>query len=166
MHQFQNHRPSRVEQFWNYAEKRSAQVADGLLAPSRFVANFYGDTYGRLPVVLPLSVQVPARSARLDQNLHIIALGGSGDAKGGDLVIRAMPEILSAYPEVSLSVISAEGKPEFAPLRTNFPGRVTLLPWLTWNQLQNEFLAHSIFISPSRFETFGLTVAEAMDWRW
>lgn len=162
VHEFQNLPVTPIHRFWNYAEKESARAADGLLSPSHFVADFYARVYGRRPVVLPFPVRVPEPLAPPNRGPKIISLGGTGAAKGGDLIVEAMPAILRENSDVSLSVMSAKGNAGFETLEKEFPDRVSLLPWLPWDELQNEFLNHSIFISPSRFETFGLTVAEAM----
>ena len=160
-------KPVFVDRLWDYITRKAAARGRLLVAPSRYIAEHYSKRFGRRPFVLPLPVDtemaVETEVGRsIGSEVNIIALGGTGFTKGGDVVARSMVQVMKRHTNVRLSVISGFGSGLFLELQRRFKERVQLLPWMPHRQLMHRFTLADIFVSASRFETFGMTVAEAM----
>ncbi len=156
-------RLSIFDRFWCFAEMKAAQAADLLVAPSQYVANFYHQEYQRSPVVLALPAEQVRRKDSPASPVKILTLAAISPGKGSEIILEASKVLLGKYPDIQLSLVAAEGKPEFERLwHTCSPGQIKILPWLPPEKYIDQLIDSHLFLSASLFETFGLSVAEAM----
>jgi len=85
--------------------------------------------------------------------------------KGGLRTLKAFHRIGNNYPDYQLTIVG-EGE-ECHQIKNyitnnNLQGKVILKGMLTKSEIAEIFTASSFFVFPSRFETFGLVVAEAL----
>ena len=85
-------KPTLLDRLWGFAEQRAAHIADCLASPSQHVASFYQHAYGSTPHVISLPVEQFHYPKQSGLNLKILALGGTGIAKGSDILIPAALE--------------------------------------------------------------------------
>jgi len=95
-----------------------------------------------------------------------VAYSGSWiDRKGVDILARAMANVLTARPEVCFDIFGAARSPNDR-VRAAFPESVreqlTIHPSLTNRELANGLGQAAVFVFPSRYEGYGLALAEAM----
>lgn len=85
--------------------------------------------------------------------------------KGGLRTLKAFHKIRSNYPDYHLTIVG-DGE-EFAAIKSyidknNLQDKVSLKGTLTKPEIKKVYAKASFFVFPSRFETFGLVVAEAL----
>jgi phosphatidylinositol alpha-1,6-mannosyltransferase len=97
--------------------------------------------------------------------LTVGRLVASEPGKGADSVIRVLPDLLQAVPDL-FYVIVGEGdlRPELEKLANESPARdrIVFLGKLTIEQLKHCYSRCDVFVMPSRQEGFGLVFLEAM----
>jgi hypothetical protein len=163
-------------------EKKIMLECDGIRAISAAIARDIEQAYDivlppRRLVVAPLGLaDIMAPSATTDASgdaVEVLFVGRLEHRKGIDILLKAIPQVLAANPQVRFriigddSLVEADGKTfkeGFQAIAENaqyaeqvrFDGRVD----------QHALLAAygecDIFVSPSRFESFGLIFVEAM----
>jgi phosphatidylinositol alpha-1,6-mannosyltransferase len=108
---------------------------------------------------------VPALPARGRFLLTVGRLVSSEPGKGIDSVIRVLPELLKAVPDLFYLIVG-EGdlRPELEKLASQSPARdrIFFLGELTPEQLKYCYSRCHIFVMPSRQEGFGVVFLEAM----
>lgn len=97
---------------------------------------------------------------------RMVFAGRLEEYKGGFRVLRAFAEVAGRWPEWTL-VIAGDGpeRPQLEDFLRRFPGiarRVRLVGAYTRPDLAALLAASDCFVFPSRHETFGLVLAEAM----
>jgi glycosyltransferase involved in cell wall biosynthesis len=114
----------------------------------------------------PVDTDLFMPSAREEPRRRIAFAGRLEEYKGGLRVVKAFAEIAERWPGWTLS-IGGDG-PErpaiqaFLDDNRALNGRVELLGECTKTELANLFANSDFFVYPSRHETFGLVLAEAM----
>src|SRR5262249_38216695 len=116
--------------------------------------------------VIPNPFPLPGRVARLGQSKSgrvIMAMGRLVHQKGFDLLLKAFSMVAAKHPEWSLAVLG-EG-----PLRADLEAQteeLQLAGRVRWaGRIEDPFptlCTADLFAFPSRFEGFGLALAEAM----
>lgn len=107
------------------------------------------------------SIAAIARPARPEAGLRLVYLGRVEDAAKG---VFWLPPILAALPETVTMTIAGDG-PDLGILRERmapFANRVRFLGGVSPAAVPTLLAAHDLLVMPSRFEGFGLTLAEAM----
>ncbi|MDQ3691674.1 MAG: glycosyltransferase [Chloroflexota bacterium] len=106
---------------------------------------------------------VESASADFLSRRRIVAAGRLTPGKGFEALIRAFARTRSSHPEWSLDIF---GQGHISGLLDELIGRLGLPEVVTLkgptDSLRHEMLASSLHVSASRFESFGLTMAEAM----
>jgi len=87
--------------------------------------------------------------------------------KGYDLVVRALPAIVEACPTASLLVVSGINQQQRDALmglavEAGVQEHITLLGYLSDEELINLYRASDVLLFPTRYEGFGLPLLEAM----
>jgi glycosyltransferase involved in cell wall biosynthesis len=157
--------PQKIYHRWIYhCERKSLKVADAVIGVSNFTGKRLSEVYGfsDTHVIyngIDTSVFRPAVQKKTPMNIPedttvIFFAGNLSNRKGGDL----LPAIMKQLGERFLLLL-ATGKDA-----QRFTGRINIrnLGNLTQEQLVNTYNRCDIFLTPSRLEGFGLSVAEAM----
>jgi glycosyltransferase involved in cell wall biosynthesis len=120
--------------------------------------------------IIPLSVRIPKEEElrSIDENRpqSILFVGRFEERKGIDLLLEIIPIISEKYPNVIFRLIGLDkGKKYQKSFLQTYPtlnNRVLFLGEKREAELEEEYRNCSIFIAPSRYESFGLIYAEAM----
>jgi len=111
--------------------------------------------------IVPLTPDLPHRPRAADAASGPIVMVGRFDAlKGTDLVAAALPELLRLRP-----VVLAGGLPENARAERRWARRLVgaeRVGWLDRQALADLLARASLFVAPSRLETCGLALLEAL----
>ena len=113
------------------------------------------------PVVLPKST--PIQSQLYTDDRHLLAIGKLIPQKGFDLAIKAFAQIAQKYPEWTLTILGeGEMRSELEDLcaELELEDRV-FMPGVVKN-IDSHLRKADVFILPSRFEGFPVTLCEAM----
>ncbi len=156
--------------FWRAARRWVARRCDRIVAVSeplkaRLAAE--GCPPGRIDVV-PMGVDldtlfVPDGSPR--HAAEILFVGRLVRGKGADILVRALPDVLAARPDATLTLVGGgperEGLAELAR-GLGLAGRVAFLGPLPHAALAERYRRAAVTVLPSREEGFGLVLVEAM----
>jgi len=107
---------------------------------------------------------LPANGSRSADSKTILTVGRLTHVKGTDLLLKAAAVVLSRFPEWKWKIIGDGDmriKAETFIKEKRLEKSMTISPPFT-NDLSAEYSAASIYVSASRNESFGLTIAEAM----
>ena len=131
-------------------------------------------------VVAPLGMAdiAPARATgaavpAASDPVEILFVGRLEHRKGIDILLKAIPQVLASRPQVHFriigddSLVEANGKTfrqgfEAIPASTALAGRVRFEGRVDQQALLDAYQQCDLFVSPSRFESFGLIFLEAM----
>jgi glycosyltransferase involved in cell wall biosynthesis len=100
----------------------------------------------------------------LEERRDVAFVGTFYYRKGSDIVARAMSNALRARPALRLSLFGA-GMPEgevLSAFDADVRARVTVVGGLPARELARQLATFAIFLFPTRYEGFGIVVAEAM----
>lgn len=108
-----------------------------------------------------------APAPRLAGAPALLFVGNLGHRKGADILLEAAPAFLAALPGATLHLAGAtEGNDSltavFASLRNTFPGRLTVHGRVDAETLENLYRGCAVVLVPSRYESFGMPLVEAM----
>jgi glycogen synthase len=158
------------------------EQANALLANGEAVIAAIEDRYGvALPrervAVIPHGVPDPAEagvasSGDGDGSVEVLFVGRLERRKGIDTLLAAIPGVAAAFPDVRFAIVGDDTIPstEGVPYRVSFErtadpavlDRVEFTGIVSDEELRRRYERCSIFVAPSRFESFGLVAAEAM----
>jgi glycosyltransferase involved in cell wall biosynthesis len=142
-----------------------ARGAAGVFAMSRWYADFLVDRHGVARdrvVVAPPGINNPPTAARDPERPasgRVLFVGTDFATKGGDLVVEAVRRLRAGGDrDVRLTVIGPDGWPLAGapPAFVDFRGRVPA------PAVRGVYAEHDVFAMPSRFEGFGIALAEAL----
>jgi GalNAc-alpha-(1->4)-GalNAc-alpha-(1->3)-diNAcBac-PP-undecaprenol alpha-1,4-N-acetyl-D-galactosaminyltransferase len=147
-------------------QKLTYQQADLVTVQTHAALSFFPtDRYKTFvipnPVVLPTSE--PIQSQLYTDDRHLLAIGKLIPQKGFDLAIKAFAQVAQRYPEWTLTILGeGEMRAELEDLcaELNLEDRV-FMPGIVKN-IDAHLRKADIFILPSRFEGFPVTLCEAM----
>ena len=147
--------------FWRRLETQTYEGASAIFSRSHYVARSLRDDYGISPekihvvgagvnIPLPDPATLPTR----DQP-RALFIGSDFRRKGGDVLLAAWPEVLRRVPDAVLTIIG----PANGPLPRNVESNGG-----TWEPatILQELQRSSVFVMPSRCETWGDVFLEAM----
>lgn len=158
------------------AERLALRLADGVLAPSRFIADWAEEHYG-LPVapsVIPYATgPLPAAPPpAAGEGLTVLYIGRIEPRKGVESLFRAWGKVARAHPDATLVLAGADtsGAPDGGSMRAYLtevldPGardRVRFLGRLEPGVLQGEYARADLCVIPSLWENFPNTCIESM----
>jgi GalNAc-alpha-(1->4)-GalNAc-alpha-(1->3)-diNAcBac-PP-undecaprenol alpha-1,4-N-acetyl-D-galactosaminyltransferase len=151
---------------WNFLRRHTYPWANALVCPANRSLSRFQAMIGVYGCVIPNPFPLPGRVAGQAQDKNgrmMIAMGRLVHQKGFDLLLRAFSMIAAKYPEWSLTVLG-EG-----PLRADLEAQTEALHLagrVRWAGLVEDpfpaFCGADLFVFSSRFEGFGLALAEAM----
>ncbi len=160
----------------DFSEMRMMQNASALSAPSE-AAVAGRDPGFDLPEKPKAVIYNPVNTERFapvehgQKNTEILYLGRVDSLKGADILVRAIPEISKAFPDVRFTFAGAGmGKFDDTPpekmlsawLSKEFHGRVRFLNRIPHDEIPGLYASAAVCAVPSRWEQFGYSCAEAM----
>ena len=97
----------------------------------------------------------------------LLFIGQLTPRKGYDLLLRALPLVVERYPEATVQYVSGLNLEDQAKLQAmarelGVEGRINLRGRVADPDLVNLYRAADVYITPTRYEGFGLTLLEAM----
>lgn len=146
----------------------SKAIADEIEKRNEIVMN------RRRVVICPLALEDRATSARISQCKYpqILFVGRLELRKGIDILLAAIPKVLALVPEARFVVVGDDSLPNGASDETfrlafekSFPHlseSVSFKGKLSDSEVDQCFRQATLFVAPSRFESFGLVYVEAM----
>jgi glycosyltransferase involved in cell wall biosynthesis len=150
----------------NLQKQREIELADAILTCSDFAANTYraaGVEDGKLFPV-PLGTFLPRISKSLQLNSSVcsfVFVGTIRRLKGVDILIEVFEELQKEQIPVSLKMIGGFIESDLIN-RAKKISNVMVSPHVSQNELFLEVARHDCLILPSRFDSFGMVVPEAM----
>ncbi|MFO0796684.1 MAG: glycosyltransferase family 4 protein [Gemmataceae bacterium] len=158
-------------------ERRSALRAELVIANSHAM-NRKGQEYYRYPAVRSIVVphgipdRPPVAPPPADGSVHLVSVGRAEERKGTDLLLTALARVLPDFPAAVYRFVG-RGLPDYlsrhpaaaaawGSLQANCPGRAIDCGALSDDDKDRTVGASHWLVAPSRFESFGLMVAEAM----
>ena len=157
--------PQKIYHRWIYhCERKSLKVADAVICVSRFTAKRLEEVYdyhnasviyNGIDTTTFLPKPVTRSAWNIPDNRVILFFAGNlSKRKGGDL----LPKIMKVLGDDFLLLVSS-GQKETS---VEGAGNILNLGKLSLEQLVEVYNLCDIFLSPSRLEGFGLSIAEAM----
>jgi len=162
--------PMQVEAF-RKSERRALAAATGVVVTSgttaRILIGDYGVPAEHVSVVPPGNDHVARARGSCDGTVRLVSVGSVVPGKGYDVLIAALAKIgdmswrLTIVGDLTRDVAAA------AQLRADVEGygladRITMLGALPPEEVMHLYLASDIFVLASRFESYGMALAEAI----
>ncbi len=150
-------------------EKRACRRAQMVLTPSHFEKGQIIGGYGideekvhRVPNLISLP-EIAGTSPSPDSKKTLLYVGGLSTAKGTPLLVKAARYILGRDPEAGLTV-AGDGplRGMVQRLTRDFPERVRYHGVVHGDALSSLYSSAWAFLFPSLYESFGLSMAEAL----
>jgi glycosyltransferase involved in cell wall biosynthesis len=143
---------------------REIALADWILTASPLAAQSYlraGVSENRLRMI-PIGVDLdnfrPAESGERSEELRFVFAGRASQLKGVDLLFEAQRRLRGLGHRLRLTLIGDRDA------NVHVPGSpdITLIPRCSTRELAVELPKHDVLVLPSRFDSFGMVVPEAM----
>ncbi|MGH9045426.1 MAG: glycosyltransferase, partial [Acidimicrobiales bacterium] len=108
-----------------------------------------------------------------DNKIEVLFVGRLEDRKGIDTLLQAIPMVLSANPGVGFTIVGEDTRPmsdglthrqafERSAAWEGVKGSVRFLGRVQDDELYGHYAGCDMFVAPSRYESFGLILIEAM----
>ena len=159
----------------NYWLHWPLRAADALLPCSEHEAGIMRAMGLRQPLkVVPLWIDVPAiratphdETAEHESRITLLFIGQLTPRKGYDLLVRALPAVLERHPSTQVQIVSGLNPADRAAMEAmarelDVGEQVEFLGRVEDARLVGLFRAADLYITPTRYEGFGLTLLEAM----
>jgi glycosyltransferase involved in cell wall biosynthesis len=112
-------------------------------------------------------IRLPPERAAEPPGFSVLALNRLTPRKGGRTLLEAIPRVLAEIPEAKFTVIGADETHamvrEFRVAKSGLPeGSVTFIRFVEHGDLAAFYRASMVYASAAVYESFGLTLVEAM----
>lgn len=154
--------------FWNLLLSISARRSRRLIAVSEATRKDVVSFYGVDARVIPHGVEKPIfdLASRREPGPFVLCVSTLHPHKGIETLLAAFAQFRRRRPECRLVLAGMRGfaaEAHEARIRAaGLSGAVDLTGWIPREQLYELYRTASVFVYPSRFEGFGMPVAEAM----
>jgi len=157
--------------FMEWLAVRFMLDAQAVVAPSQFVADYYqGVLKKHVHCIYPIVSMPNLDNKSVHENTNattVLSVSALSWDKGMDVLIKSIPYVLSKLQRVTFVIIGAEGGVSVKDLHKQLQDKgvddkVKFLGYVPWSNIFTHYAMCDIFVTASRSETFGQTVAEAM----
>lgn len=153
-------------------EKRLCELADKVFVPSNFIKEEIIAKYGlaRERVVTNYYgvgkrfFEVNRRNADKDR-FTLLFVGRLEHQKGVDVLLSSVAELVKEWDDIHLNIIGKgllQNHYREMTQKLNLEKYVSFLGFVLHNQIVHQYAQSDLFAFPSRYESFGIVVAEAM----
>jgi glycosyltransferase involved in cell wall biosynthesis len=156
---------SRIGPLRRAAFRRVFAMPDRLISVSRAGAAEIERRFGRTGIVVVSNPAPEPRNASVSSNgeLTLLYVGGFHDpAKGGDVMVEALPTILAGHPGVRVRLAGPGDLPEEARRTVDERPEVSWSGWLDTEAKADAFARADVFVLPSLSEGMPNAMLEAM----
>lgn len=157
--------PQSTREAYRLAERRVIGTASAVLCPSRHAAARIQELYGRSRLTIAVPGVRPAAPAAGSSPPRLLCVGALTPTKNQLGLLAALGE-LADLPWTAALVGSTESSVGYAAsvagAAARLGGRVRLTGVLYGADLEREWGAADLLVLPSRVETYGMVVAEAL----
>ncbi len=148
-------------------KQQEIDLADAILTCSRLAAETF--TQGGVAATRVFTVALGASSPNdlvrpstaNPAVLKVLYAGNLTTTKGADLLLQAFQQFEAERAPIQLTIVGGRGMSELERI-TNTMSNVTRKPFLAQNELFKEYASHDVLVLPSRLDSFGMVVPEAM----
>ncbi len=151
----------------NRRKREEIAAADAVLTCSSLAAATYreaGGTSGRI-FECPLGTELPrgvsSTPNRCTTVVSFVFVGHLSLRKGGDHLLDAFSTLAKTHPRARLTIIGGGGESRLLDVARRL-SNVKVLSFIPQPALFDELARHNCLILPSRFDSFGMVVPEAM----
>ena len=149
-------------------------LADAVVAPTKFVADQalrIGVALSKLQIIPPpISEEFECRHSGCvpefsrDPNSPIVlTVSPLNKSKGLDVLSAAIPLVIKEFSQVRFVLVGKREDEDVAKVLTRFNNNNVILTGpIGWPSVSKIFSAADMYVSPTRFETVGYTILEAM----
>jgi glycosyltransferase involved in cell wall biosynthesis len=147
-------------------KQQEIDLADAILTCSDLAAETYraAGVPGYMLNPIPLGTELPAGVQRLTPagaRCRFVFAGSIRRLKGIDLLLDVFEQFANEKVPAQLTLIGSAVEPHLVE-RAKALGNVSYLPFIPQGSLFREMAQHDCMLLPSRFDSFGMVVAEAM----
>lgn len=152
------------------AESRALDCASLIVATgenTRTILEGYGIARDRISVVEPGTDRAAVARGSRDGRVHLVCVATVNAIKGHDVLIRSLHRLRTSSWRLSCAGSLVRDRRTVASIerliiKTRLTDRVTLLGELGRSQLDELLNGSDVFVLATRFETYGMAVAEAL----
>jgi len=108
-----------------------------------------------------ISLDIVPRTSRTDDNIRLLFVGRFDRQKGLDILLSAIEKLAEKRPCITLSIIG-DAVLDDATQAFQDSDRITFHGWVEHEMIAAYYANADLLVVPSRWEGFGLVVAEAM----
>lgn len=147
-------------------KQQEIELADAILTCSELAASTYvaGGVPAAKLVAVPLGADLPANELtkrEASEVVRFVYVGSLRALKGIDLLLDIFEQFQKDALPVHLTLIGGVAEGELG-VRASRIANVTLKPFTAHPAVFEEMVRHDLLLLPSRFDSFGMVVAEAM----
>jgi glycosyltransferase involved in cell wall biosynthesis len=147
-------------------KQQEIEAADAILTCSELAAETYRAAGVPTSLLYPIALgtELPAGVQRLAQPgalCRFVFAGSVRRLKGIDLLLDVFEQLARENVPAQLTLIGGAVETDLVQ-RANTLGNVAYLPFIPRESLFHEMAQHDCLLLPSRFDSFGMVVAEAM----
>lgn len=159
--------PDRAAWRWIAARKQQEiELADAILTCSKFAAETYEAAGVPRDLLVPCSLgtalpQVKRIAGGSREKCRFVFVGTISHLKGVDVLLSVFEDLYRQSIPATLTLIGGVTDQALAERARAVPG-ITLHPFMPQAALFEEVARHDCLILPSRFDSFGMVVPEAM----
>lgn len=163
--------PTQTERFLMWSERTTARMASAVVTHSETHRQLSAGRLGLANItVIPHGIPLPPRPVATMENSHhpiVLSVGFLNPRKGADVLIEAIPLVLQAVPTAIFWIVGSDPQRQYeTALRCKNPqienGQVKFFGFVPGEELPRYYQQCTVYVSPSRYESFGLTFVEAM----
>lgn len=153
-------------------DKQATKLCTKVIVPSKYskeeLSRVYGINEKKIEVAYPGVDTSVFKDFGLEREKRIITIGRLEPQKGLDTLLYAFKEILKDNPGVSLDIVGREGSKNYETylknicIKEGLTSNVKFYGFLQQKEIVELLNKASIFAMPSRIESFGLVLVEAM----
>ena len=146
---------------------KEIELADAIMCCSEFAASTYieAGVPKQKVYAVPLGCSLPMKATSRPRSeslvLRFVFAGSMRRLKGVDILLDVFEQLLKEDVPVELTLIGGVSEPDLLQRATRL-GNVRHKPFMPQTALFCEVAMHDCLILPSRFDSFGMVVAEAM----